>query len=74
MPLRALRRCLEYLSERERQVLDGLLAGKSNKIIAHDLSLSPLTIEGYRAGLMTKLQADSLSSLIRMVLADPPAV
>ena len=65
---------LEYLSERERQVLDGLLAGKSNKIIAYDLSLSARTIEGCRAGLMTKLQADSLSSLIRMVLADPPAV
>jgi two-component system response regulator FixJ len=67
------RRRLEHLSERERQVLDGLVAGKSNKIIAHDLSLSARTIEGYRAGLMTKLQADSLSALIRMVLADPSA-
>jgi len=38
-------------------VLDGLVAGKSNKTIAYDLSLSPRMIEGYRAGLMTKLEA-----------------
>ena len=68
------RRCLEFLSERERQVLDGLVAGKSNKTIAYDLSLSPRMIEGYRAGLMTKLEADSLSTLIRTVLADPSAI
>ena len=68
------RRRLENLSERERQVLDGLVAGKSNKIIAHDLSLSARTIEGYRAGLMTKLEADNLSTLVRMVLADPSAI
>ena len=68
------RRLLKYLSERERQVLDGLVAGKSNKTIAYDLSLSPRTIEGYRAGLMTKLEADSLSALIRTVLADPSAI
>ena len=61
---------LENLSERERQVLDGLVAGKSNKIIAHDLSLSTRTIEGYRASVMAKMQAHSLSALIRMVLAD----
>jgi two-component system, LuxR family, response regulator FixJ len=62
------------LSERERQVLDELVAGKSNRTIAYDLSLSPRTIEGYRAGLMTKLEADSLSALIRTVLADPSAI
>jgi two-component system response regulator FixJ len=66
-----IRRRLENLSERERQVLDGLVAGKSNKIIAHDLSLSARTIEGYRASVMAKMQAHSLSALIRMVLADP---
>jgi two-component system response regulator FixJ len=65
------RRRLENLSERERQVLDGLVAGKSNKIIAYDLSLSARTIEGYRASVMAKMQAHSLSALIRMVLADP---
>ena len=55
-------------------MLDGLLDGKSNKTIAYDLSLSPQTIEGYRAGLMTRLDADSLSTLIRTVLADPSAI
>ena len=68
------RRRLENLSERERQVLDGLVAGKSNKIIAHDLGLSARTIEGYRAGVMAKMQAHSLSALIRMILADHSAV
>ena len=58
---------LESLSERERQVLDGLVAGKSNKIIAHDLNLSARTVEGYRASVMVKMQAHSLSALIRMV-------
>lgn len=68
------RRRLENLSERERQVLDGLVAGKSNKIIAHDLSLSARTIEGYRASVMAKMQVHSLSALIRMVLADHSAL
>ena len=60
---------LKLLSERERQVLDGLVAGKPNKIIAHDLGISPRTVEIYRANVMTKMQADSLSALVRMVLA-----
>ncbi|MBV8185961.1 MAG: response regulator [Alphaproteobacteria bacterium] len=59
---------MDLLSERERQVLDGLVAGKSNKIIAYDLSLSARTVEGYRASVMAKMQAHSLSGLIRMVL------
>jgi DNA-binding CsgD family transcriptional regulator len=41
-------------SERERQVLNGVHAGKQNKVIAHDLGLSPRTIEVYRANVMTK--------------------
>jgi two-component system response regulator FixJ len=62
---------LASLSERERQVLDGLIAGHPNKIIAHDLGISPRTVEVYRANLMTKMAARSLSELIRMaVLAD----
>jgi two-component system response regulator FixJ len=65
------------LSQRERQVLEGLVAGKPNKIIAHDLSISPRTIEIYRANVMTKMQAASLSALVRMALsaslADDPA-
>jgi two-component system response regulator FixJ len=65
------------LSHRERQVLEGLVAGKPNKIIAYDLGISPRTIEIYRANVMTKMQAASLSDLVRMALlvnlADSPA-
>jgi two-component system response regulator FixJ len=56
------------LSERERQVLDGLVAGKANKVIAYDLGISPRTVEIYRANVMTKMQAGSLSELVRMTL------
>jgi len=56
------------LSERERQVLDGLIEGKANKIIAFDLGISPRTVEIYRANVMAKMQAGSLSELIRMSL------
>ena len=59
---------LQLLSSREREVMDGLVAGKPNKIIAHDLGISPRTVEVYRANLMTKMQADSLSDLVRMAL------
>jgi two-component system response regulator FixJ len=62
---------LKLLSERERQVLDGLVAGKPNKIIAHDLGISARTVEIYRANVMTKMQADSLSALVRMALVEP---
>jgi len=61
---------LGLLSEREREVLDGLVAGKPNKIIAYDLGISARTVEVYRANVMTKMQADSLSGLVRMVLLD----
>jgi two-component system, LuxR family, response regulator FixJ len=56
------------LSGRERQVLKGLVAGQPNKIIAFDLGISPRTVEIYRANLMTKMQASSLSDLVRMAL------
>jgi two-component system response regulator FixJ len=56
------------LSGREAEVLDGLLAGKPNKIIAFDLGISPRTVEIYRANVMTKMQAASLSELVRMCL------
>ena len=56
------------LSERERQVLEGLVAGKANKAIGLDLGISPRTVEIYRANVMSKMQAGSLSELIRMAL------
>jgi two-component system response regulator FixJ len=60
---------LEKLSERERQVLDGVIAGKQNKVIAHDLGLSPRTVEVYRANVMSKMNVDSLPELVRKVLS-----
>jgi len=64
---------LASLSERERQVLEGLVAGHPNKTIAHELGISPRTVEVYRANLMTKMEAKSLSDLIRMaILAHVP--
>jgi two-component system, LuxR family, response regulator FixJ len=59
---------LDTLSERERQVLEGLVAGHPNKTIAYDLGISPRTVEVYRANLMTKMGARSLSELIRMAI------
>jgi len=59
---------LDTLSERERQVLEGLVAGKANKIMAHELDISARTVEIYRANVMTKMQADSLSALVRKAL------
>jgi len=61
-------RRIEQLSPRERDVLAGLVAGKQNKVIAHDLGISPRTVEVYRANLMTKMQAASLSALVRSAL------
>jgi two-component system response regulator FixJ len=56
------------LSNREREVLEGLVAGHPNKTIAYDLGISPRTVEIYRANLMTKMEATSLSDLVRMAL------
>jgi two-component system response regulator FixJ len=56
------------LSPRERDVLGGLVAGRANKQIAYDLGISPRTVEIYRANLMNKMQAGSLSDLVRMAL------
>jgi two-component system response regulator FixJ len=66
---------LRMLSEREREVLEGLLAGRPNKTIAYDLGLSPRTVEVHRANIMTRMGANNLSSLVRMALmaqAPPP--
>ena len=59
---------LAALSNRERDVLGGLVAGRANKQIAFDLGISPRTVEIYRANLMDKMQAGSLSDLVRMAL------
>jgi two-component system response regulator FixJ len=60
---------LAELSPRERDVLRGLVAGKINKVIAHDLSISPRTVEVYRANLMAKTGARSMSELMRIAMA-----
>jgi len=59
---------LATLSPRERQVLDGLVAGLPNKTIAYDLGISPRTVEVYRANVMNKMEAASLSDLVRMAV------
>src|SRR5579871_340526 len=60
---------LAELSPRERDVLRGLVAGKINKVIAHELGISPRTVEVYRANLMAKTGARSMSELMRIALA-----
>lgn len=65
---RAIVERLNELSPRERDVLAGVVAGKPNKVIAHELGISPRTVEVYRANLMTKMAAASLSELVRMAL------
>jgi two-component system response regulator FixJ len=62
------------LTDRERQVMDGLIEGHPNKVIAFDLGISPRTVEIYRANVMTKMQAGSLSELVRMALLVAPGV
>jgi two-component system response regulator FixJ len=63
-----IRQRIGTLSERERQVLEGLVSGNPNKTIAFDLGISPRTVEIYRANLMTKMNARTLSDLVRMAL------
>jgi two-component system response regulator FixJ len=59
---------LVSLSPRERDVLSGVVAGKANKVIAHDLGISPRTVEIYRANLMTKTGARNMAELMRLAL------
>jgi two-component system response regulator FixJ len=66
------RAVLESLSPREHEVLDGVVEGKLNKVIAHELGISPRTVEVYRANVMSKTGARGLSELIRMVLLVRP--
>ena len=57
------------MSAREREVLDGLLAGGTNKTIARDLGLSPRTVEAHRARIMERLGARSLPELVQIAVA-----
>ena len=59
---------LSQLSPRERDVLRGVVDGKPNKIIAHELGISPRTVEVYRANVMTKTGAAGLSELVRITI------
>jgi two-component system response regulator FixJ len=65
--LSAIKAKLGILTARERDVLDGLVAGRPNKTIAFDLKISARTVEVHRANLMSKMGASSLSDLVRMV-------
>jgi two-component system response regulator FixJ len=60
---------INSLSDRERQVLVGIIAGKANKTIAHEHELSPRTVEVYRANVMSKMHSRTLPELVRMVTA-----
>jgi two-component system response regulator FixJ len=59
---------IDALTTRERQVLDCVVQGASNKVIAVRLGISPRTVEIYRANVMSKMQAENLSELVRMTL------
>lgn len=56
------------LTQRERQVMQGLVTGQSNKVIAREYDISPRTVEVYRANVMTKMQAENLSELVRFAI------
>ena len=60
---------ISVLTPRERDVLRHLVEGNPNKIIAHQLSISPRTVENHRARLMVKMHADSVAELVRVALA-----
>lgn len=59
---------LARLSQRELQVLRGVVNGQLNKTISHELGISIRTVEVYRAKLMAKMKADSFAELVRMAI------
>lgn len=62
---------IALLTDREHQVLDLIVAGKANKVIAHELSISPRTVEIHRARVMEKMDAGNLADLVRKALSIP---
>jgi two-component system response regulator FixJ len=59
---------IAMLSPRERQVLEGILAGRSTKVIAHDLGISPRTVEVHRAHMLERLCTRSIAEAIRLAV------
>jgi two-component system response regulator FixJ len=63
-----LRLRLERLTRRERQVLDAMVRGDGNKAIAHELGISPRTVEVHRSKVMEKLSCRSLPDVVRLAV------
>ena len=59
---------LNKLTPREREVMEGMLAGKLNKVIGHELNMSTRTVEVHRARVLEKLNAQNASEMVRLVL------
>ena len=64
-----IRQRIDTLSAREREVMDALVEGKANKVIAYELGISARTVEVYRAHVMAKMRVKSLSELVRLALS-----
>ncbi|MEW7978465.1 MAG: response regulator transcription factor [Candidatus Sedimenticola endophacoides] len=66
--LRDIEERVRRLTPREREVMDLVIAGKRNKVIASEMNISQSTVEAHRAKVMEKMEADTLSSLMRVML------